>query len=375
MEEFTFDLSGILSEEEAENLFKEKPEEVQEEEPAKTEEDNHTEEEDNQPSEKVGEEVEIDETENGAIKPKDDGSSPKFYSSIASALKNDGIFPDFSDEEIDAVNTPEDFAELFEKAVNSKLDDRMKRINEALDNGVRPDDVRMYEQTIQYLDSITEDTLKEEGEQGEELRRQLIFNDLINKGYSQERANREVEKSFKSGSDIEDATDALAELNKFYRNKYDKIQNDAREATERAKREQKETAERFRKMVIDEDIEFGDTKLDKRTKQKVFDAVSKPVWKDPDTGRLLTLVQKFQKENPLEFMKQLGMWFVMTDGGKGASSLVKKQAQVEKNKGIRELERKINSSALSSDGSLRYLSGNQIEEDSLLSDGWQVNMG
>lgn len=375
MEEFTFDLSGILSEEEAENLFKEKPEEVQEEEPAKTEEDNHTEEEDNQPSEKVGEEVEIDETENGAIKPKDDGSSPKFYSSIASALKNDGIFPDFSDEEIDAVNTPEDFAELFEKAVNSKLDDRMKRINEALDNGVRPDDVRMYEQTIQYLDSITEDTLKEEGEQGEELRRQLIFNDLINKGYSQERANREVEKSFKSGSDIEDATDALAELNKFYRNKYDKIQNDAREATEKAKREQKETAEKFRKMVIDEDIEFGDTKLDKRTKQKVFDAVSKPVWKDPDTGRLLTLVQKFQKENPLEFMKQLGMWFVMTDGGKGASSLVKKQAQVEKNKGIRELERKINSSALSSDGSLRYLSGNQIEEDSLLSDGWQVNMG
>ena len=66
----------------------------------------------------------MDETEDDAVTKKSDGSSPKkFYSSIASALKDDGIFPDFTDEELDAVESPEDFAELFEKALSARMDD------------------------------------------------------------------------------------------------------------------------------------------------------------------------------------------------------------------------------------------------------------
>jgi hypothetical protein len=128
-------------------------------------------------------------------------------------------------------------------------------------------------------------------------------------------------------------------------------------------------------MILDNDIQLGETKLDKRTRQRIFDAVSKPVYKDPDTGQLLTQVQKYQKENPLEFLKQLGMWYVLTDGGKSVDGLVKSQVRTERNKGIRELERKINSSALGSDGSLRYMSGTNVDNDSLLSDGWQVDLG
>ena len=109
-------------------------------------------------------------------------------------------------------------------------------------------------------------------------------------------------------------------------------------------------------------------------KTNCFDAVSKPVYKDPDTGQLLTQVQKFQKENPLEFLKQIGMWFVLTNGGKDFGGLTKQQAIAEKNKGIRELERKINSSAFDSDGSLKYVSGTNISNDNLLDDGWKVDM-
>jgi len=376
MEDFTFDVSGILTPEEAENLFKEVPEEEkeQEEKPAVDNEENHTEEEEPQSPEKVGEEENI-ETGTDAVKPKDDGSSPKFYSSIASALKNDGIFPDFSDEEIDAVNSPEDFAELFEKAVQSRVDETTKRVSQALSDGVAPDQVKAYEQTIQYLASITEDALKSEGEDGENLRKQLIYNDLVNKGYSKEKIAREIEKSFQSGSDVDDAKDALEELNKFYKNGYDKLLNDAKAAAENERKIQQQNSEKFRKMVLDDEIAFGQSKLDSRTKQQIFDAVSKPVWKDPDTGRLLTKVQQFQKENPLEFLKQLGMWFVLTEGGKNPDKMVKEQVRVEKNKGIRELERKINSSALGSDGSLRYMSGNQLETENLLDDGWQIDLG
>ena len=152
------------------------------------------------------------------------------------------------------------------------------------------------------------------------------------------------------------------------------MQKEAKANAERAKAEQKKNADNFRKMVLDDEVKVGETELDKRTRQRVYDAVSKPVWKDPDTGHLLTQVQKFQKEKPLEFLKQIGLWFVLTDGGKDMSGLVKTQARLEKNKNIRELERKINTSQLGTDGSLRYSSGVGPDTDPLLSDGWKVDL-
>ena len=373
MEGISFDLSGILTEEEAKEIFEnqerqapeepaEPEEETQEKEPAEEEEPDE-----GQPSEKVGEE---DETEENAINQKGDGSSP--LASIANALKEDGIFPDFTDEEINAIKTPEDFANMFEKVIQARFDERQKRIDEALGYGVQPDTVRMYEQTLQYLGSINEEALSSEGEEGENLRKKLIYNDLINRGYSQEKAQKEVEKSFKSGSDIEDAKDALEALNNYYKKGYAQIREDAKKQAEAAKEAERKQSEDFRKMVLEDDVMLGETKLDKRTKQRVFDAVSKPVYKDPDTGRLLTEVQKFQKEHPLEFLKQLGMWFVLTDGGKNTDGFTKQQLREEKNKGIRELERKINSTSLNSSGSLRYSSGEKAEGDPLLSDGWKI---
>lgn len=377
MEDLTFDINSLLSPEEADALFDGKETvttdettEPEEEEVEKKEETNA--EEPEKAPEKVGSE-EKDGTEDAA--PDGGGSSPDtFYSSIAYALRNDGILPDFSDEEVEKVKTPEDFAELVEKAVTSRFDERTRRIDEALGNGVEPDTVRAYEQTLQYLGSINEEALSAEGEEAENLRRQLIYNDLVNRGYSQDRANREIEKSFKSGSDVDDAKDALEALNKFYRDGYEKIQKEAKQRVEAQKAEQKKNSEKFRKMILEDELKVGDSSLDKRTCQRVFDAVIKPVYKDPDTGQLLTSVQKFQKEQPLEFLKQIGLWFVLTNGGKDVSSFGKAQARVEKNKSIRELERKINASQLNADGSLRYTSGVSTGEDPLLSDGWKVDI-
>lgn len=379
MEDFSFDINGLLSDEEANALFdenqngaKEKVTEPEIQEPEEKEQSNDAEEPESQEPEKVGAE---DENGNGDAATDGDGSSPtKFYSSIASALRNDGIFPEFDDSEIEKIESPEDFAELMEKAVTSRFDERMKRIDAALGNGVAPDTVRAYEQTLQYLGSINEEALSAEGEEAENLRRQLIYNDLINRGYTQERANREIEKSFKSGSDIDDAKDALAALNKFYSDGYQRIQDESKQKAEEAKKARQQNSDKFKKMILDDEIKLGDYELDKKTKQRVFDAVSKPVYKDPDSGQLLTAVQKFQKENPLEFLKQLGMWFVLTDGGKDTAGFSQKSARLEKNKSIRDLERKINASQLGSDGNLRYMGGgNGNGQDPLLSDGWKVD--
>lgn len=369
----SFDIGGILSEEEANKLFEDaETQEVEEpEKPATETEKEPTEEEDkSQPSEKVG--VENPDNQQDTIDPKDGGSSPNIYASIANALKVDGIFPDFTDDEIKAVDSAEAFAEMFEKAVSSRYDERQRRVEEMLNNGVAPNDINNYERTINYLDSITEEALSAESEEGENLRKQLIYNDFINKGFSHDKAVKEVDKSIRSESDLDDAKDALEALKTFYNNGYKKIQDDARAKTEEAKQAQKKQAEDFKKMLIDTDIKFGDVTIDKKTRQRAYDAVMRPVYKDPKTGVLMTEIQKMQKENPLEFMKQLGLWCALTNGGKDLSGIVKEQLRMEKNKGIKELERSINASSLNPDGTLKYASPVGENSDPLLSDKWKV---
>ena len=97
MEDFSLDFSsGLLSPEEAEKLFDETKPLQEMNQPAEDEKEKEQEqettptEENESSSEKVGQE---EEREENAISPKGDGSSPSIYSSIASALKNDGIFP------------------------------------------------------------------------------------------------------------------------------------------------------------------------------------------------------------------------------------------------------------------------------------------
>lgn len=380
MEDISFDINSFLTGDEAEALFNgaQLPEEPEREPGKDTEEiiDNKetpAEEPEKQAPEKVGVE-EKDETGNDAA-PEDGGSSPSaFYSSIANALKNDGIFPDFDDKDIEAVKTPEDFAELFEKAVTSRVDEKTRRVDAALGNGVAPDTVRMYEQTLQYLGSINDEALSAEGEDAEDLRRQLIYNDLINRGYSQEKANKRIEQLFNSGDDVEEAKDALVALTQFYKKGYDDVQKEAQKKVEAAKAAQKQNADKFKKMVLEDEFKLGENALDKRTRQQIFDAVSKPVYKDPDSGQLLTQVQRFQKEQPLEFLKQIGLWFVLTEGGKNLNGFTREQVRAEKNKNIRELEQKINASRLNPDGSLNYVGGIN-HDDPLLSDGWKVDFG
>ena len=374
MEDFDFNVEDILTGDEAEQLIGqlEQPQEEQEEsspekEKEEKEEIKPAEEEVQEPSpEGVGEEEKED---GNAITHEEDGSSPNIYSSIAKALVNDGIFSGLEDKDLEGVKSPEDFAELFEKVIASRTSDETRRVTELLRNGVAPDTVRQYESTLEWLGSVDEDALNAEGEEGDNLRRYLIYNDLINRGYDEDKAKEKVERSFKANTEKEDAKDALEALTAHFQNDYKRVQEEAKNAAEVRKQTQKKQIEDFRKMVLEDDMTLGETKLDKRTAQKVYDAVMKPTYKDPKTGKLLTAVQQFQMEKPLEFLKQLGMWFVLTDGGKIMDGFTKEQLRKEKNKSIREMAAKINSSSLNLDGSLRYASA--PSKDTLLSGDWE----
>lgn len=378
MEDLGFSIEGLLSEEEATELFEkqvqnDKPEDINENDSAEeTVEEDGTEEIAQEP-ENVGNDEKDEENKENATIQKNGGSSQSVYSSIAAALKDDGIFPDLSDDELEAVKSADDFGELFEKAIELKLTEKQRRIDAALGNGVAPDKIKMYENALDYLESIDSEMINGEGEESENLRKQLIFADFKDKGFSEEKARKEVEKSFKSGSDIEDAQDAYESLKTSYNSQYENLQKEAEKEMNELKAQRKKDLDNFQKSILESDIKIGDTNIDKKTRQKIYDTAIKPVYKDPETGALLTEIQKFQKENPMEFLKQISMWYVLTNGGKDIANMVKDTVRAEKSKAIAELGRKINTSALNKDGTLQLMGGgNSGDTDSLLSGDWNI---
>ena len=307
--------------------------------------------------------------------PKGDGTSPKnFYSSIAKALKEEGIFPDLDDEGLSKVKDPEDLRDLIDQQIKAGLDERQKRIDEALNAGVEPTEIRKYENTINFLDSIKEDNISDEGDKGEKLRKDLIYQDFINRGYSKERAAREVQKSFNAGTDIDDAKEALKSNIDFFKDKYDELVNEAKSEAEQEEKERKEQDEKLKSSILNDKDVFGDLSIDKSTRQKIYDNIAKPVYKDPKTGEYFTAIQKYEMENRTDFLKNIGLLFTLTDGFKNLDGLVKGKVKKEVRKGLRELEHTLNNTARTSDGNLKFVSGVDEDPESFIGKGWNLDV-
>ena len=377
MDELSMD--NILTGDEIDNLFLDDalqgnpPEKKDDETPDKDEKDITTE---VNPDELFGEPESVGSGDNNEgiedTDPKKDGTSPKFFSSIAKAFAEEGIFPDLDDDAIERVNSPEDFRELIEQRIKSELDERQKRIDEALNYGVEPSVIKQYENTIAYLDSIDARKISDEGEQGETLRRNLIMQDLMNRGYSRERAVKAAEKSFRNGDDIEDAKEALAGNREYFKSQYDKLVKDAKQEQDAQAKAQKEQAEQLKNSILSDKKFFGELEVDKATRKKIFENIAKPTYRDEETGTYLTPIQKYELENKTEFMKYLGLIFTLTDGFKNLDTLVKGKVRKEVKKGFRELENTLNNTTRNSDGSLRFVSG--VDPESFIGKGWNLDI-
>ena len=286
-----------------------------------------------------------------------EGTSPNFYSSIAKTFAEDGVFQDLNDEALSKVNDAESFIDLMEKQIQSKLDEKQRRIDEALNAGIEPTQVQKFESNMKVLNSITDEAISEEGEKGENLRKNIIYEDYIQKGFSKERAIKAVERSITAGTDIEDAKEALQSCKDQVTKAYNDAVREAKEEKANEEKELREQAEALKKSILSDKKPFGDLELDKNTRQRVFDAISKPVFTDPETGDKLTAIQKFEADNHNDFMKYVGLTYVLTDGFKSLDGLVKSKVKKEIGKGLKELEHTLNNTARNSNGTLKFASG------------------
>ena len=296
-----------------------------------------------------------------------EGTSPNFYSSIAKTFAEDGVFQNLDEEALSKVNDAESFLDLVEQQVQSKLDEKQKRIDQALNAGIEPTQIQRFENNMKILNNITEDSISEEGEKGENLRKNIIYEDYIQKGFSKERAIKAVERSIAAGTDIEDAKEALQSCKDQVNKAYNDAIKKAEEEKANEEKELKEQAEALKKSILSDKKPFGDLEIDKSTRQRVFDAISKPVFTDPETGERLTALQKYEADNHNDFMKYVGLTYVLTDGFKSLDGLVKGKVKKEVGKSLKELEHTLNNTARNSNGTLKFTSGVSSDSESAFS--------
>ena len=304
-----------------------------------------------------------------------DGTSPdNFYSSIANALAVDGIFPNLDEETVKKAVDAETFSNLIESEINARLDEKQQRISKALESGVEPTDIKKYEDTLTYINSITDAALAEESEKGEQTRSTLIYQDFLNKGMTPEKAKKLTDRAIEAGTDIEDAKEALISNKEFFTGEYNRLLQEAQQKFEEDKADRAKQAKQLQESMLNDKQLMGDIEISKDIRKKAFDAISKPIYRDPDTGNYLTAMQKYQVENKADFMKYTGLIYTLTNGFKDFDAFVKGKVKKEMKKGLRDLEKTLNNTRRYNDGSLKMVTNQKEDPNSFISGGFQLDL-
>lgn len=326
-------------------------------------------------SESVGNETE-DKVVESTDESKSEDSSPEntnFYSTIAKALKEEGILQDLSTEDLDSIKDDSTFKQALEKQLSTRLNEKQRRIEEALNTGVDNNVIQNYENTLNFLDNIGNDSLEDESQKGQTLRKQLIFQDYLNRGYSEDKAKRELSKSLNAGTDIQDAKDALLGNKQFFSNQYNSIIQEKKNEELEAKKRIEEEAAKLKNSIMNDKKIFDGVEVDADTRKKIYDSITAPSYKT-ESGEYLTQLQKYQRDNKQEFITKLGYLFVATDGFKTLDKIIKPKVNKKVNSALRELENKLNNSRRTSDGSLDLVTSVKSDPESVISKGWTLDV-
>lgn len=305
-----------------------------------------------------------------------DGTSPNdnFYSSIANALAVDGIFPNLDDETVKKAVDAETFSDLIEAEVNARFDEKQQRISKALENGVEPTDIKKYESTLDYINKITDAAIAEESEKGEQLRYNLIYQDFLNKGMSADKAKKYTDRTINAGTDVEDAKEALQSNKEYFSGEYNRLLQEAQQQADEDKAERSKQAKQLQTSLLKDKNLFGDMEISNDVRKKAFETVSKPVYRDPETGGYLTALQKYEIEHRADFLKYTGLFFAMTNGFKDFDSFAKGKVKKEMRKGLRDLEKTLNNTSRSKDGNLKMITNQREDPDSFISKGMKLDL-
>ncbi len=160
----------------------------------------------------------------------------------------------------------------------------------------------------------------------------------------------------------------------FFAGEYNRLLQEAQQKFEEDKADRAKQAQQLQTSMLNDKQLMGDIEIGKDIRKKAFEAISKPVYRDPDTGKYLTAMQKYQEENKADFLKYTGLIYTLTNGFKDFDAFVKGKVKKEMKKGLRDLEQTLNNTRRYSNGSLKMVTNQKEDPDSFISGGFQLDL-
>lgn len=266
---------------------------------------------------------------NGSDDGGSDDPSQKIYSSLASALTEEGIISSPENPITDPQSLFDHIKKEIEKNEYSDLTDTQKEYLEALRNGIPAEEFKQVKNFEQQLSSINEDSLADDLE----LRKTLIMQDLINQGVDQAKAEKLTQRSIDLNEDLNDAKEALESVKKFTKDSFQAKIEAQKQANIDLEKKQLDEIKKLKNKVLETNEIIPSVKINEKQKLEIYDSMTKIVGKDK-SGRPLNAVMKYRDENKEDFTIKMHYLFHLTNGFKNFDKLIANT----KSKAVKDLD-------------------------------------
>jgi hypothetical protein len=299
------------------------------------------------PNKKLGEDEsseEVSEEEDESSEGDDGESSPNLYSSLATVLYDEGLLPslDLTSTEI---KSPAELAEAFKAEINRQSELRLEEYLENIDLSKIANSKR----AIQSYNEITDERLSEDAE----LAKNLIYNDYINQGLSEDRASKLLNKLVDLGEEslIEEAKESLGSLKVFEQRQLAAEKESYETRLREAAVEQEKIQKQIKENVYKSKEFIEGLPATNSIRDKVYKSMNDVVSKNPETGELENKLMKARRENPLDFDIKLYYLYELTNG----FSSFKNVLNTTKSKAVKDLEQTLRQTKIKDSGLPTFL--------------------
>ena len=270
--------------------------------------------------------------------------NPNLYSSVAALLHEQGLFPSL-DLTKDKIETLDDFVKSFNSELENKVKDTLvSKIGEdgynALQKGISLLELNQYNQQQSLLNDIKESEIQD----NTELAKQIVYQDYINQGLSEEKSLKLLQRLVESGDEllIKDAKESLESIKEFNKKEFERKQTESNQKLIDAEKNKEIHTQKLKDSIYNTTSLINGQEFNKDFQNKVYKSMTQVIGKDQN-GRPENKLMNYRRENPIEFDTKLYYLFELTNGFKDFS----KFTTVSQSQAVKDLERVIRSNSFS----------------------------
>ena len=245
-------------------------------------------------------------------------SSPNLFSSVADVLLEQGFLPSL--ESSKDIKTADDFS----AALNNEVLTQARAMADEYLSKMDTDSFAKSSKEIKELDAMDESYLKS----NLDIAKDIIFQDYMNQGLSEDRARKMLRKTIDLGEDmiLEEALESKQSLQEFNIKKQEFAKKAASDSLEQERREQVELEQKVKQMVFESKELIKGLPVTKALQDRVYKSMTEVVSKNPNTGELENKFMKDRNVNQVEFDIRMYQLYEMTNGFRDLSLISKQVA-------------------------------------------------